>query len=147
MKITVNNELCYVNWQHVNNVGWNCNKLGNQKKEKPLSYTTCEIVNVKTGESLVFATAYLGKKENHYNKDKGRKVALKKALAELEISKKERKQVWMNYFKETNQHWILYKISKDMDTVIKLIGLADLMKKLGLTIEDIQETDSDKNHQ
>lgn len=103
MKITINNEPCYVRWQHVNNVDWNPNKLSNVGKQRPLSYTICSIVKASNNEEIESATAYLGKKEKHFNKDKGRKIALRKAMKYLNLSKTQRTLIWLEYFKETNQ--------------------------------------------
>lgn len=103
MKITLNNQLCYLRWHHVNNLQWNPNKLENIGKEQPRSYTSCEVVNAETKEIVAHATAYLGKKEKHFNKETGRKVALRKLLESLNLIKEERRQIWVQYFLETNQ--------------------------------------------
>lgn len=147
MKITINNKLCYVKWQHVNNVDWNPDKMGNRNKEKPLSYTSCAIVDAETHEELASATAYLGKKEKHFNKEKGRKIAFRKVLNNLNLSKSERKECWLTYFKETKQLWILYKISKDMNTVINYLNIAELLQKLGIDFEILKEKNTEKTNQ
>lgn len=105
MKVTINNQLHYIQWSHVNNVGQTVNKMDNYiYGSKPTSsYTECTLKNAETKEIVAEAKAVLGKKEKHFNKNEGRKWSLRKLLSKLSLSKEEREEIWNLYFVETNQ--------------------------------------------
>lgn len=55
--------------------------------------TYCELMNANgifSGESICHST-------DHYNKDKGRKKSLSRAMAEAGLSKEERIEIWEEY--------------------------------------------------
>lgn len=106
MKVTINNQLHYIQWSHVNNVGMSDRKLSMlmyAKAEPKASYTECTLKNAETKEIVAEAKAVLGKKEKHFNKNEGRKWSLRKLLSKLSLSKEEREEIWNLYFVETNQ--------------------------------------------
>lgn len=61
--------------------------------------TICQLISVENGQEVVFAQgeSFCSPRDN-FNKDHGRKIALKKALAISNFNKSQRKLIWSSYF-------------------------------------------------
>lgn len=91
MKVNVNGQNYVIKWKHnnVDNESFNFNGI-----------TSCYIkVN---GQVISSSEAFCSKKDN-YDKSKGRKISLARALKNVDIDKNDRKTVWKNYFDEVNE--------------------------------------------
>jgi hypothetical protein len=86
MKVQVKNNIYYISFKHENNCG----------KEDCRSYTHCSIK--KEGEEIPvgIGTAQLSLKDT-YNKEKGRKITLVRALANAGFSKEVKTAFWEQY--------------------------------------------------
>lgn len=98
MKIKLNSEVEYwVSWEHGNFVN-----ESHQYDKQLLSYTKCIIEN-KTNPSIKEGISKLGKNEKFFNKDKGRKISLKRAMLAIGLNKETRTLFWNEYHKLTNK--------------------------------------------
>lgn len=99
MKIKLNSEVEYwVSWEHGNFVN-----ESHQYDKQLLSYTRCIIENKVNTLIIGKGIAKLGKKEKQFNKDFGRKISLKKAMAAIGLNKETRTLFWNEYHKLTNK--------------------------------------------
>lgn len=103
MKIKLNSGAEYwVSWKHKNTLQDNSNKLDGIPCPPKESFTECKIEN-KTNSSIK-GTGYamVGKNEKFFNKDKGRKVSLKRAMQKIGLNKETRTLFWYHYHLLTN---------------------------------------------
>ena len=104
MKIKLNSGVEYwVSWKHENTLQDNSNKLDGIPCPPKESFTECKIEN-KTNSSIK-GTGYamVGKNEKFFNKDKGRKISLKRAMQKIGLNKETRTLFWNEYHKLTNR--------------------------------------------
>lgn len=98
MKIKLNSGVEYwVSWRHGNFVN-----ESHQYNEQLLSYTECKIENKTNPEIIAISTAIVGKNEKFFNKDKGRKVSLKRTMQKIGLNKETRTLFWYHYHLLTN---------------------------------------------
>jgi len=92
MKIFINSVPYRVSFEHNN-------FTNSSKTSKEQSFTVCTIMFDETEEVLCKERALLSLKEKNYNKEKGRKISLKKCLSNCSFfNKEERKLFWKTYF-------------------------------------------------
>jgi len=83
MKATTSQGELWLRFQHHHNTG-----------------TVCQICEpIPDGEVLATGRSLLHKMDiNNYNKEKGRKLALNRALLNMKLNKATRKEIWNSYF-------------------------------------------------
>lgn len=116
MKVKIKDELHYIQWRHVNNVGISDKKVNmfvHVKAEPKPSYTECTLQNAESKQVIAEAKAKLGKHENNFCKETGRVYSLRRLLSQLDLSKSERREIWKTYFYDTNQINIFAKFFKE----------------------------------
>jgi len=119
MKILFNNKTYILVWHHVNNVEHEMVRLGlkprklTQEVYAKESYTDCFFKELDTKETVWYTRAIMGKKEKHFNKDKGRRVTLRKLFNHFDYTKEQKKEIWKDYFIHTNQLHLLNKMDKN----------------------------------
>ena len=98
MKIKLNSGVEYwVSWKHENH--FNDDEIS---KSTLYSFTECKIENKTNPEILGISTAIVGKNEKFFNKDKGRKVSLKRTMQKIGLNKETRTLFWYHYHLLTN---------------------------------------------
>lgn len=104
MKIKLNSEVEYwVSWYHQNSLHKDKNKMSVIIFTPEAPYTECIIENKTHSHIRGKGIAKLGKKEKQFNKDFGRKISLKKAMAAIGLNKETRTLFWNEYHKLTNK--------------------------------------------
>lgn len=98
MRVVLNNRVLLVEWQHFNLA----QPPAKRKFDQTFASTNClvsDVVDIATSEitPLSKGQAVLARGDN-YNKNKGRKVSLARALKFSKLSKLERTEIWKQYF-------------------------------------------------
>lgn len=94
MKLKVNNTDYMVFWHHTIGVGTTCVITTPSQSAMGLVHEV-----VANGENKI------GKNEKSFNKDKGRKISLTRALKQSYLNKEERGWFWNNYYKMRGNKW------------------------------------------
>lgn len=116
MKIKLESGVEYsVKWRHENTT----NETGN----KYPSFTECFIENLTNNEIKGEAKAILSPTDN-FNKDKGRKISMKRAMKIVGLAKPTRKLFWSKYFEMTNNH--KYKYANIPQANFKILNRPEL---------------------
>ena len=103
MKIKLENGVEYwVSWIHNNTTNQKDTKMDKRKRSDIGSYTECYIENKTNPMEAAIGTAILAKGDR-FCKDKGRKLAMKRAMIAFGLNKPTRKLFWIEYFKMTNK--------------------------------------------
>lgn len=104
MRVTVNGHTYVVVWQHV------APQPPNKMSADPVfthASTTCFIKEVKPDDSLEtlrIQTAHCNPKDN-FDKNRGRKLSLFRALAAAQLPKEARTKFWEKYFEMRGGKW------------------------------------------
>lgn len=99
MKIKLESGVEYwVSWKHENH--FNEDEVN---KSTLYSFTECRIENKTYPQLSRVSTAIVGRNEKFFNKDKGRKVSLKRTMGTIGLNKETRTLFWNEYHKLTNK--------------------------------------------
>ena len=102
MKVELSSTVYQITWQHFNYQNTSIEKMSQTSVK--FSQTRCFIVNIATNIVVAEGQAILSAKDN-YNRNKGRKISLRKALTWSSFLKAERKLIWLEYFKMRGEKW------------------------------------------